>query len=169
MKYKKLRNNVHRHIEEAKSNYFTSLLQNSSKLWKAFKQVLPTKQTSNITSLKVDEKTIFTAKSIADGFNQFFMSIENKLAECFTYETENSVNVIAACQSSFTLGPITSEFVSKTINQLKPNKATSLDKLISACMLKDAVTVITPSLTQLFNLSIQTKTDSQIWRYTKSF
>ena len=101
MKYKKLRNNVHRHIEEAKSNYFTSLLQDckgdSSKLWKAFKQVLPTKQTSNITSLKVDEKTIFTAKSIADGFNQFFMSIENKLAECFTYETENSVNVIAAC------------------------------------------------------------------------
>ena len=73
-------------------------------------------------------------------------------------------NVIAACQSSFTLGPITSEFVSKTINQLKPNKATGLDKLISACMLKDAVTVITPSLTQLFNLSIQTKTFPTIWK-----
>ena len=45
MKYKKLRNNVHRHIEEAKSNYFTSLLQDcggdSSKLWKAFKFYQP--------------------------------------------------------------------------------------------------------------------------------
>ena len=123
MKYKKIRNNVHRHIVEAKSNYFTKLLQDckwdSSKLWKAFKQVIPNRQTSNITSFKVHEKTIYTARSIADGFNQFCVNIGNKRAECFSYESETSVNVIAACQSSFTLGPITSEFASKTIYQLK--------------------------------------------------
>ena len=43
------------------------------------------------------------------------------------------------------------------------NKATGLDK-IGARMHKYAVTVIQPSLTQLFNLSNQTKTFPTIWK-----
>ena len=49
---------------------------------------------------------------------------------------------------------------------MKSNKAVGLDK-ISARLLKDAVDVITPSLTALFNLSFQTRTFPSIWKTAK--
>lgn len=52
------------------------------------------------------------------------------------------------CHSTFTLQPISEDFVSRSISLLKTNKAVGLDK-ISARPLKDAVDVITPSLTAL--------------------
>lgn len=90
------------------------------------------------------------------------MSIGNKLAECFLYHSEASGS-IGTCNRTFTIVPITSEFVSKYIIQQNSNKATGLDK-ISARMIKDAVTVITPSPTKLFNLSIQEKIFPTIWK-----
>ena len=56
------------------------------------------------------------------------------------------------CHSTFSLQPISEDFVSTSISSLKTNKAVGLDK-ISARLLKDAVDVITPSLTALFNFS----------------
>ena len=166
MKYKNLRNDVHRHIEKAKSDYYTNILHecrgDSAKLWKAFNQVLPAKLTPTFSSLKVDDITYTTAKSIADGFNTFFVSVGNKLAECFSHCSEESGS-LGTCNSTFTIAPVTSEFVSKCIIQLKSNKATGLDK-ISARMIKDAVSVITPSLTKLFNLSIQEKVFPNNWK-----
>ena len=50
--------------------------------------------------------------------------------------------------STFMLQPISEDFVSRSISLLKTNKAVGLDK-ISARPLKDAVDVITPSLTAL--------------------
>ena len=52
------------------------------------------------------------------------------------------------CHSTSTLQPISEDFVSRSISLLKTNKAVGLDK-ISARPLKDAVDVITPSLTAL--------------------
>ena len=157
-----------RHIEKAKSSdYYTNILQecrgDSAKLWKAFNQVLPSKLTSTFSSLKIDDTAYTTAKSIADGFNKFFVSIGNKLAECFLYHPEANGSSIGTCNSTFTIAPITSEFVSKYIIQLNSNKATGLDK-ISARMIKDAATVITPSITKLFNLSIQETIFPTIWK-----
>ena len=106
MKYKNLRNDVHRHIEKAKSNYYTNILQecreDSAKLWKAFNQALPSKLTSTFSSLKIDDTTYTTAKSIADGFDKFFVSIGNKLAECILYPPEASGS-IGTCNSTFTI------------------------------------------------------------------
>ena len=61
------------------------------------------------------------------------------------------------CHSTFTLQPISEVFVSRSISLLKTDKAVGLDK-ISARPLKDAVVVITPSLTALFNSSLQRRT-----------
>ena len=66
MKRKNLRNDVHRHIEKAKSDYYINILQecrgDSAKLWKAFNQVLPSKLTSTFSSLKIDDSSYTTAK-----------------------------------------------------------------------------------------------------------
>ena len=132
MKYKNLRNDVHRHIEKAKSDYYNNILQecrgDSAKLWKAFNQVLPSKLTSTFSSLKIDDTTYTTAKSIADGFNKFFVSIGNTLTECFLYHPEPSGS-IGTCNSTFTIAPITSEFVFKYITQLNSNEATGSHRM----------------------------------------
>ena len=52
------------------------------------------------------------------------------------------------CHSTYTLQPISEDFVSRSISLLKTNKAVGLDK-ISVRPLKDAVDVITSSLTAL--------------------
>ena len=74
---------------------------------------------------------------------------EKFVSEPYTAKTTN-------CHSSFSLQPISKDFVSRSINLIRTNKADGLDK-ISARLLKDAVDVITPSLTALFNLSLQTR------------
>ena len=70
---------------------------------------------------------------------------EKIVPEPYTAKTTN-------CHSTFSLHPITEDFVSRSINLLRTNKALGLDK-VSARLLKDAVDVITPSLTlRLINL-----------------
>ena len=63
---------------------------------------------------------------------------EKIVLEPYTAKTTN-------CHSTFSLQPISEDFVSRSIL----NKAVGLAK-VSACLLKDAVEVITPSLTGLF-------------------
>ena len=63
----------------------------------------------------------------------------------------------------FSFQPVTEDFVIDTIKRLKPNKATGLDK-ISARLLKDSGQIITPTLTSLFNRSLQTGTFPSIWK-----
>lgn len=75
-------------------------------------------------------------------------------------------NGTAAAGSSFSLKLITEKFVTDALNVLKQNKAVGLDK-ISARLLMDAANVITPSLTTLFNLSLQTQTFPSIWKDAK--
>ena len=70
------------------------------------------------------------------------------------------------CHSTFTLQQISEDFVSRSISLLKTNKAIGLDK-ISARLLKDAVDVIAPSLTALFNLFLQTTTFPSTWKTAK--
>ena len=68
---------------------------------------------------------------------------EKILPDPYTAKTTN-------CNSTFSLQTVSEDFFSRSINFLRTNKAVGLDK-ISARLLKDAVDVITPSLTALFN------------------
>ena len=68
---------------------------------------------------------------------------EKILPEPYTAKTTN-------CHSTFSLQTISEDFFSRSINLLRTNKAFGIDK-VSACLLKDVVDVVTPSLTALFN------------------
>ena len=52
------------------------------------------------------------------------------------------------------------------INELKPNKAVGLDK-VSSRLLKDAADIVAPSLTSLFNISINTGYFPSTWKLAK--
>ena len=76
------------------------------------------------------------------------MNVEKSLAEKIVPEpyTAKTTN----CHSTCSLQPISEDFVLRSVNLLRNNKAVALDK-VSARLLKDAVDVINPSLTALFN------------------
>ena len=92
------------------------------------------------------------------------MNVEKSLAEKIVPEpyTAKTTNRHSTCS----LQPISEDFVSRSINLLRTNKAVGIDK-VSARLLKDAVDVITPSLTALFNLSLQTRSFPSIWKTAK--
>ena len=168
--YRELRNKVTHSIKKAKSDYYTNLIINGSKssskdFWKALKQTLPSSKTSSrITSLLADGVLLTSAQSIASTLNSYFVNVGKSLAEKIV--SEPYIAKATACHSTFTFQPISEDFVSRSISSLKTNKAVGLDK-ISARLLKDAVDVITPSLTALFNLSLQTRTFPSIWKTAK--
>ena len=62
--------------------------------------------------------------------------------------------------------PVSEQFVYDQLKQLKSNKAIGLDE-ISPRLLKDSARVITPSLTRLFNRSLDKKTFPSIWKKGK--
>ena len=160
--YRDLRNKVTHSIKKAKSDYYTNLISNSKSnakdFWRAFKQTLPSSKSSSrcrITSLLADGALLTSTQSIASAFNSFFVNVGKSLAEKIVPEPYTAKAMV--CHSTFSLQPISEDFVSSSISSLKTNKAVGLDK-ISARLLKDAVDVITPSLTALLNLSFQTRT-----------
>ena len=95
------------------------------------------------------------------------ITVSSKLADKIpeTYGSPTDASVKKA-SSSFQFQPISSDFVTKRIKQLKPNKAIGLDK-VSARLLKDAAEVVAPSITSLFNISIQTGTYPSTWKLAK--
>ena len=93
------------------------------------------------------------------------MSVGRKLAKNFpdvslSDRPEDNANVSGP---GFSFQPVTEDFVIDAIKRLKPNKATGLDK-ISARLLKDSGQIIAPTLTSLFNRSLQTETFPSIWK-----
>ena len=66
----------------------------------------------------------------------------------------------------FAFEPITEDFVLLQHKQLKTNKAIGLDN-ISARLLKDSASVISASLTRLFNLSLETRTFPSLSKFGK--
>ena len=168
--YRQLRNRVNRDIKKAKSDYYTNLIQenqgDAKGFWKALKKTLPSLKTSTyISSLRVDGAVVNSDESIATVLNNFFVSIGRKLAEKFSdlsssNQPEDNPN---ATGSGFSFQLISESFVRDAIKRLKPNKAIGLDK-ISARLLKVSGHTIVPSLTSLFNLSLQTGTFPSVWK-----
>ena len=127
-------------------------------------QALKTSGELSNSSLVADGALLTSAQSIASAFNTYFVNVEKFIAEKIVPEPYTAKAMV--CHSTFTLQPISEVFVSRSISLLKTNKDVGLDK-ISARPLKDAVVVITPSLTALFNSSLQTRTFPSIWQKAK--
>ena len=96
-------------------------------------------------------------------------TIGTKLAQKFKSYGYYIFSTIAADSSlsyEFTFEPIKEDFVLRQLQQLKTNKAIGLDN-ISARLLKDSATVISASLTRLFNLSLETRIFPFLWKSGK--
>ena len=101
--------------------------------------------------------------------NDHFSSIGSKLASKIRnlYPNRNSIKQPSQFkENEFVFQPIEESYVYGVLNNLKTNKAVGLDK-ISARLLKDSSSVITPILTKLFNRSLISSTFPSTWKSGK--
>ena len=168
--FRQLNRKVHKSIKKAKSEYYIKLIEeskgNCSKLWKNIKEVLPNKQSGSISTITYENQSFCSTKGIANALNNFFSNIGLKLSENFVNSTNSAADKLSQTDSSFKFVDIAREFVNKELKCLKTNKAIGLDK-ISARLLKDAADTLTPSITNLLNISIKYAEFPSIWKNAK--
>ena len=99
-------------------------------------------------------------------FNKYFATIGVKLAKKFTMRNTLTTNGVNQASSIFAFKTISCESVIKMINELKTNKEVGLDK-VSSRLLKDAADIVVPSLTLLFNISMDTGCFPSAWKLAK--
>ena len=107
-------------------------------------------------------------------FNEYFATIGTRLANKLkSLATVTTTVTISTCNwfnsngmPKFKLQPVSEQFVYDQLKQLKSNKAIGLDK-ISPRLLNDSARIITPSLTRLFNRSLDQKIFPSIWKKGK--
>ena len=122
----------------------------------------PSSAPSSIISNGIEHKD---TKSIASLFNNFFtigVTLANAIKQKYTPSTPAS-NPPYQVHATFQFKEIEISYVIKQLSTLKTNKSTGLDR-ISARRLKDAATVIAPTLIQIFNQSLKSSTFPQIWK-----
>ena len=136
-------------VEKAKSRHFQHTINNNSndpkQLWKGVNLIRGKgSKTTNITSLEVEEETITGDKNIAEALNSFFANVGSSLSKELQYSTQNA----------FTFDEVSENDTLKLLCSLKESKSTGPDK-INARLVKDSAEVICPTLTKIFNSSLQ--------------
>lgn len=170
-RYKKLKNYVNKEIQKCKAEYYSNLISvnksNPSALWKTLDEIASRKQSSPISCIEADGVAHCDNPSIAKFLNVHFSTIGSKLAmKLKSFFTLPSPPARSTDLPKFVLKPITKEFVRDQLKQLRTNKAIGLDN-ISARVLKDSASVISTSLTKLFNQSLVTRTFPSLWKFGK--
>ena len=144
-----------------KKQYFTNKLRscegNIKETWKTMNQVINKRsKTTNIKALKEGDETITDNKSIADTMNSFFCNVGKSLAEKIAPKPNPLLNGEfgdpPSCEP-FMFSPINEETLIRVCGGIKTSNGSGVD-CISSFFLKVGISVLAPSLVQLFNLSL---------------
>ena len=146
-------------MKERKKEYYSNLIlqnhNNSKKVWKCLKDIIPKSADISPHTINVNGANISDSESIAEAFNEFFITNATKITKDIprqSYSEEARESNVNDC-SQFSLHPVTLEFVIKEIDHLCQDKATGEDG-ISCKILKLSKHVIAQSLTDMINMSL---------------
>ena len=147
--YRKLKNQVNHLKKKLKSEHYSTQIQDLQKkprlLWNLYKEITGnTKQSENI-------EPDFMDKEKANEFNHFFATVGSKIQEKMNIKVEPP----SLPENGFEFKYETEDTVRKLISRIRTDVATGNDS-INAKLLRDAIDTITPSITQLVNLSYET-------------
>ena len=149
--YRKLKNQVNHLKRRLKSDHYSSKIEEYQKkprmLWNLYKEI--TGNTKQMESIEPD----FMDKEKANEFNNFFATVGSKIQEKLHIEVEEP----ELPEKGFEFKEETEETIIKLIKRIRSDLATGNDN-INARFIIDAAETITPSLTQLVNLSYKTNT-----------
>ena len=173
--FKKLRNEVNIQMRSAKSKFFHDKINDCSrsndpkKAWKLINTLLgKNNKPNNLSELSVNDNLVSDPKSMAEGLNDYFVNIGPTLAAEYEEEscniaqtTNDNINSFPCVQFKFS--PIPVDNVASTLRGLKANKTTGLDE-IPPKTLKLSASIVAPSLTYIFNLSLTTGIYIDDWK-----
>ena len=149
-------------IRAAKKNYYENKFKEVSKdikrTWDITREALGTRKIKvGIPNyFKVDAQNIVGPQNIANGFNMFFSSIANELANNITATTKHFSEFLGARMvDNFIFAPVTPQLIKIIVSKLKPKRSTGPDN-ISTKLLKEILPTIILPLCHIFNLSLQT-------------
>ena len=159
-------------MRKAKSTYFRtkitqcSYLKDMKKSWSIINSLLGKGgKSSTIAEFIIDNHSVSDPSLIAEELNNYFINIGPTLAAECCSSTERNADISNATNldTRFCFSPISITTTLNNLNKLKTSKATGLDK-IPAKSLKISSTIIAPSLTYIFNLSITTGIFMDDWK-----
>ena len=165
--YRWCRNEVKRRLFDAERNYVQKEIndnQSSSAMWKVIRICIPTKEKSRPVYLR-------NVTELANEFNEFFTSVgaraaaeSKRLASVTALPAYKPPSAKAIFQpGEFRFRAVTSFEVRKIIVSFPSNRAPGVDKLHMS-VIKDALPVILPVLTELINRSLLTSVFPSAWK-----
>ena len=124
-------------------------------------------KSSPVNDILVNDRIVSDDEDISESFNDFLVNIGPTLAAESTKRSFNNVNTYLSNDQNnfppFRFSNIPVENVALTLKCLKVSKSTGLDK-IPAKVLKIASSIIAPSLTFIFNLSLSSGIFIDDWK-----
>ena len=157
--YKRCRNQVTKLINNAKTQYFKTNMENSKnskESWDLINKLLNrTTKTNSINNIKTGDQNITDDVDIANTFNNFFVEIGPKLASDIPPTDTDPIQFIQPCRLEFNLSRISKTNLSQIIGKINLNKAPGLDKIPNK-LIKLAGEAIYDSFLYIFNLVLDT-------------
>ena len=156
--YKSFRNKLNGLLHNAEKDHYDQLLkknQNNLKTsWRILKEVINKKKsTSSCSRFRINNRLISDNKSIANGFNSYFVNIGPTLASKIPKDDRSpSLFLKNRNLSSIVLEPVIEDEVKNVIKCLKLSSA-GWDS-ISPCVVKSSYNSFIVPLTHIMNLSI---------------
>jgi hypothetical protein len=173
---KSLRNRVNKQMRKSKIDFYHKEIGDSAysndfqKIWSLINSLTGrNNKSSSITEISVNDNSITDSMLIAESFNEYFVNVGPSLAseaseEPLTQHTTNSYNKSdPTTDTIFHFHRINVENIFLALMNLKINKSTGLDK-IPANVLRLSADIIAPSLTYIFNLSLDTGIYVDDWK-----
>ena len=163
-KYKSLRNAAKKLIKDSRENFFASmsksLYSNPKRFWSFFKTTTKScripQQVSSANGTNSSRTSSRNAQETANLFNYYFNSV-------FLKKSENYHPVPPVSNESITEIILEQCEVRNALNSLNPNKAFGPDN-IPTRLLKECASSIAPSLTYLFNKSLNSGNLPTEWK-----
>jgi len=123
---------------------------------------------NTLSELSVNGNLVSDPKSMAKGLNDYFVYIGPTLAAEYKEESRNVIqttkdNINSFACAEFKFSPILVDNVASTLRGLKANEAIGLDK-IPPKTLKLSASIVAPSVTYIFNLSLATGIYIDDWK-----
>ena len=133
-------------------------------MWKVIRRCVPRKEVS---------QPVYTRdmKELADEFNIFYTSVGVKVAEeSKKIAIANNLTLVQPNEfvfdnntDEFCFYPVSSYEIRKIVNSFPSNKAPGMDK-VSVAVIKDALPIILPTLTEIVNRSLLTAVFPLAWK-----
>ena len=148
--YRTLKNQVNHLKRKLKGEYYSDKIEEYQKkprmLWNLYKEI--TGNTKQMENIEPD----FMDKTKANEFNNFFSNVGSKIQEKLKITAEPP----PLPENGFEFKEETEENIHKLISRIRIDVATGNDS-INARFVRDAIDEITPSLTELVNMSYREK------------